>query len=465
MKTGVDLLNDPVKSLIPRLSLPVMTAGLLRTSYSFVDMIFASRLGGLQVASVAFVGPLFQVIQALGFGLITGGVGLIARSIGEGDKEQASDYAYQLRSIVLVIALFISILGIFFINDVLKALGIGGDLLQQTALYTGILIYSIPFAMIIQLYMTFYKSQGKMAIITKLAFLGVVGNALLNALFVLLLNVGVQGLAYATFLTQVIQSVYIVVDYHRSEHDFYLSLKLTDRVLNFRAWKAIFRTGVPLSLSHGSTQFGFLLINALIAPYGYQVVAAFAIGNQINSIFYSPATGIGQAMIPLIAQNWGKKAVHRIRETIRYGMLFALVFGLAGAVCILMLREPLGMFLSKGDISILAHVKIYSGLMAWALIAWSIFQSLSGIFNGFQRTELTLGINLLRLWGLRIPGILLFRFFLPSLEAYGVWYTMFASNMIAVLGAVLLYLYCIPPYLRKKEVCSTSGNVLQENEI
>ena len=60
-----DLDHEPIGQLVVKMTLPVMLAGLLTTSYGFVDMIFASRLGGVQVASIAFVTPLFVMLTSL----------------------------------------------------------------------------------------------------------------------------------------------------------------------------------------------------------------------------------------------------------------------------------------------------------------------------------------------------------------------------------------------------------------
>lgn len=457
-KIKKNLLTDPVKPLLFKLALPVMISGLLRTSYSFVDMIFASRIGGLQVASVAFVAPLFIMIQALGVGLSNGGVSIIAKTLGEDNREKASSYASQLRYIILIFASLMMMIGIFFATAILRILGVTGDMLEQSSIYTQIRFFSIPLTLIIQLYMTLYKSQGKMAVTMYMAFLGVVVNTGLNALFVIVLDRGIGGLAYATLLTMIIQAVLIIIDYHRNAHDFDLTWISGKKIFDFQAWKDLFRVGMPLAFSQGSTSFGFLLVNSFIAPYGYQVVAAFAIGNQVNSLFFAPTAGVGQALTPLIAQNWGRKAMDRIKTAINTGMVFAVVFGFFGAVAIQIIIRPLGSFLAKGDEIIISHVLNYIRMMGWTLIAWSIFQSLSGIFNGFQKTKVTMGVNLLRLWGVRIPGLLAFRFLFLSFAEYGVWYTMFFSNVITALAALALFFVYIPKIIssgmEKREVYS-----------
>ncbi|MDC7219922.1 MAG: MATE family efflux transporter [Spirochaetales bacterium] len=446
-KSQADLLNEPVQRLIYKQTIPVMLAGLLSTSYMFIDMFFASRLGGVQVASIAFVTPIFVMLQALATGLSRGGVSIIAKLIGQDKKDEACAYATQLRLIVLYLALFFSVTGIFVTPFLLTLLGIDGELHAQALIYTQILFFSVPFSLANRLYMALFKSQGKMNITSRITLLGVVGNTLLNTLALFVFKLGIDGLAYASVLTRIIQALVVVTLFHKSHQDFEIKWSSSSEFSKRKIWIRLFKVGLPLSFSQASLHFGNLLINMIIVPYGYQVVAAFAIGNRINSLMFFPSKEIGQALVPLIAQNWGKRAMARVREAIRRGIVFSVVFGVLAAFVLQAIKFPLGRFLTKGDALTYRHVLNYVGIAGWTVIAWAIFHTLQAIFNSFQRTSFTLISNMVRLWGIRIPGILLFRYFLPSLEEYGVWYTMFISNSLTLVFAVVYFAIKVPPLL------------------
>lgn len=446
MAKNVDLLNDPIKKLIVKLALPLMAAALLRTSFNFVDMIFASRLGGIQVASVAFVGPIFKLVSALGMGLSAGGVGIIAKFIGEKNLKNASNYASQLRFITILSSITLCIFGFMVTDLILPLLGLTSKILVQSAIYTKIRIFSIPFVLIFQLYMSFYKSQGKMNITLKMAFIGLIGNTILNTIFIYVFKMGISGLAYATLITQVIQAFIIVIWYHLEQHDFSLQINIFKDKFDFSAWKRILKVCMPLSLSQSSTDVGFLLINSIIIYYGYEVVAAFAIGNQINSIFFGTTTAIGQVLTPLIAQNWGHKNTKRIRKGIKIGLLYSIIFGVFGAISLFFLRKPLSGFFAKDDIKIYQNAVNYMSFCSWSLIGWAIFKCFDGIFNGFQRTKSTMLINMIRLWGIRIPMLLVFKYVI-IVGAWGVWATMFVSNMATGVFAIIIYYRFVPKIL------------------
>lgn len=446
---SANLLNDPINSLLFKLSTPIMLAAVLRTSYDLNDIIFASRLGGLQVASVAFVGPLFLTLQAIGLGLSLGGVSIIAQNIGKGEREKASEYARELRLLTLLLGIIITLVGIFLSDGILNALGVSGDFFNQSAIYTKIRFLSIIFSLVFQLYMSFYNSQGKMKMSLYMTLVGLILNAILNALFIFKFDLGIAGLAYATLLTQIIQTIIITVIYHKEDHNFDLSFKIFTKKPNFSKWKKLLIVGLPLSFSLSGSQVGHLLINTFIVSFGYEVVAAFAIGNQINTMFWDPSTAIGQSIIPLLAQNWGNKALDRMKLIIKNGMIYTIIFSIIGAILIQIILRPAAGFLAKGDSLITEHVVNYIRLCGWAIIPYGMFQTLSGIFNSFQKTKSTMIITLIRLWGIRLPGILLLKTFMPWIEEYAIWITIPLSNVFTAIAAAILYYSYVPKKIFK----------------
>ena len=271
-----------------------------------------------------------------------------------------------------------------------------------------------------------------------------------------MLNLGIDGLAYATLVTKIIEGLFIVWLYHRKTHDFAIGWRIKSAFDARAIIVHLLKVGTPLSFSQASTHFGFLLINVLIAPFGYEVVAAFAIGNRINSLMFSPTRVIGQGVVPLIAQNWGAGAMGRVRKSINVGLQYSLICGVLGSGFIYFVKHPLGGFLTNGDDTILYHTLNYVGLVGWTVIPWSVFQMLQSIFESFQKTTFTVWINLFRLWGVRIPGVLLASYYLPSLAEYGVWYTMFLFKHFDV--DLCPYLFCNPyPKFIKWERCSSPG--------
>jgi putative MATE family efflux protein len=452
IKSNLDLHNEPVKDLIFKMTVPVILAGFVTTSYGFIDMIFASRLGSVEVASIAFVTPLFVMLQAFAIGIIRGGISIIATLLGKNKPDEASAYATQLRRLIISVSVMFAVPGFVFLPMILAAVGITDELYTQSLIYSQILFISIPVTLMFHLYTSFFKSQGKMKIISSISIFAVVCNALLNALFIYGFHFEIDGLAYATLVTSFIQLMIVVFLYRRETHDFKIGWLSSDQFSNLSIYKKLLTVGLPLSFSQASTHFGFLVLNIFIVQYGHQAVAAFAIGNRIHSLFFFPAKEIGGGLIPLLAQNWGRGSINRVRETIKLGLLFSLAFGVASAIIIQMIKSPIAHFLTQDDPATYENVMNYVGLVGWTVIAWSIFHTFQAIFESFQKTMFSFVITIVRLWGLRIPGVLLFYYFIPSLAEYGIWYTMFFSNTITLVFAIGYFIVVVPPMLKKHEL-------------
>jgi len=118
-----------------------------------------------------------------------------------------------------------------------------------------------------------------------------------------------------------------------------------------------------------------------------------------------------------------------------------------GYLFIYFAKWPIGTFLTQGDETILTHVINYVSLVGWTVIAWSVFSMLQSIFESFQKTSFTFWINVFRLWGVRIPGVLMCTYFFSGLQEYGVWYTMFFSNIITLIFALAFFAIKIPHIL------------------
>ncbi len=451
MTISYNLHTDPIKSLILKMTIPGMIAGLVMTSYSLLDMIFASQLGSVQVASVAFVAPLFIMLQAFGAGIIKGGVSIIATLLGEKKQEEASAYASQLRTQILAISVGFCTAGITLLPFILSSVGLSDELYTQSLLYSKVLFMALPMMLLYQLYESFFRSQGKMTIISKMSVFGVVCNASLNAVFIFWLKFDIEGLAYATLLSAVLQVLVAVTIYHSGTQEFDLSWKSPIGFSKLLIWRRLFVVGLPLSFSQASTQFGFTVLNIFVVQFGHEAVAAFAIGNAINSLLFTPAKELGAGLVPLMAQNWGRGAYSRVRDTIWLGLIYTVIFGVLAGIAIQLVKYPIAKFLTEGDTVTYQHIINYVGLVGWTVIAWTIFHTLQAIFNSFQKTIFTMFIDVIRLWGLRIPGVILFSSFLPSVGEYGIWNTMFISNVVTAIIAVAYFIKVIPPMLDRSD--------------
>lgn len=444
---NLDLLNDPIKGLIHKMSAPLMLSGFVSSSYGFIDMIFASRLGSVEVAAIAFITPLFVLLQAFTTGITRGGVSIIAKLIGNDQRAEASAYASQLRWLMLLLSAFVTLSFVFLLPLLLRFSNVPEALSQQSQLYASVMFLSMPFVLFSRLYNSFFRTQGKVKVLYRIAIFSIFTNAIFNYLFLTFTSLNIQGLAFANVISGMLSLTILLYIYTRSEQSFDLSWRKDENFSTLALWKKLLKVGLPLSISQASSHFGFLLLNILIVQFGHHAVAAFAIGNRINSLMFASCKQIGSAMVPLLAQNLGKGAIERVKEGIHFSLLYSLIIGVIAALILYFIKYPIALYLTKDDTITYNHIINYVGLVGWTVIAWVILHTFQATFTAFQKTVFSMTIDIVRLWGIRIPGVLLFLYLIPTVAEYGIWYTMFISNIVALIFAIVYFIKLIPPLL------------------
>jgi putative MATE family efflux protein len=443
----LDLINDPIKGLIHNMSAPLMLSGFVSSSYGITDMLFASRLGSVEVAAIAFITPLFVLLQAFTTGITRGGVSIIASLLGKNHRAEASAYACQLRWLMLLLSIVITLSFVVLLPLLLRLSNVPEVLSQQSQTYASVMFLSMPFVLFSRLYDGFFRTQGKVKVLSRIAIFSIVTNAVLNYLFLTFTSLEVQGLAFANVISSILSLAIQLFIFTRSAQSFDLTWRKDIDFPTLVLWIKLFKVGIPLSVSQASSHFGFLLLNILIVQFGHHAVAAFAIGNRINSLMFSPCKQMGSAMVPLLAQNIGKGSIDRVREAIHFSLLYSLIIGVIAALILFVMKYPIACYLDNGDDITYNHIINYVGLVGWTVIAWALLQNTQATFNAFQKTVFSMKIEMVRLWGIRIPGVLLFLYMVPTVAEYGIWYTMFISNIIALVIAIMYFIKWIPPLL------------------
>ena len=212
-------------SKLLKFTFPTIIMMIFTSIYGVVDGIFVSNYAGkVPFTAINLVMPVFLIVGGFGFMLGTGGSALVAKMLGEGDKEKANRTFSMLIYVSLVLAAVLSFLGFIFIRPLAIMLGAKGEILENAVIYGKILLPSM-FAFILQ-----NEFQAFMIVAEKpqLGLLVTVGagctNIALDALFVAFLDWGLHGAAFATAFSQLVGGTIPLIFFLRSKN---APLKLT----------------------------------------------------------------------------------------------------------------------------------------------------------------------------------------------------------------------------------------------
>ncbi len=430
------ILEGKMWRVILTLAAPLMANNLIQTLYNLGDTYWVSKLGSVELAAMGLVFPFIYLIISLGMGMNVAGTALISQYIGSENKEEAGKIAGQLFSFSLILSVVLGVAGYFMTPYLIRMIGGKGELLKASTDYLSIMFWDMPIMYLFFVYNAIKQGQGDTLTPTILNVCGVVFNIILDPIFIFRFGLGIKGAAYATILSRAIFALYAIYSLFADKAGVHItrsSLKLNKALL-----AKIIKVGLPASLGQSASALGFIILNGFVISYGEATLAAFTIGNRINSLVLMPASGIGSSIATIIGQNLGANNIPRAKEAFKTSIIMSTVVMSAGTVLLYSAaRLTVGVFAT--DPLVLSEGIQYTHLISLGLPLMGIFQILVGTFQGSGHTIYAMAMDIGRLWCFRIPMILLFKRF-ASWGSSSVWYAMVLSNLFVCMLGFAIYL-------------------------
>lgn len=433
------ILHGNMRKVLLVLAVPIMFNNLIQTLYNLADMYWVSKIGSIQVAATGFVWPVLFFMISLGMGMTIAGTSLISQYIGFNEKKEASLIASQLFSFCIILGIVLSIIGYILTPYIIKFMGADSNLFSVSSTYLKIMFFDIPCLFILLVFASIRQAQGDTLSPMILNVVCVISNIVLDPLFIFKFNMGIKGAAIATVLSKLIFTPYVIYILIWKREGIHLSVKYLK--LKKQIIKKILKVGLPTSIGQSGAALGFIILNAFIVLYGNHTLAAFNIGNKINSIVMMPAMGIGSALAAIIGQNLGAGQVSRAKYAFKTAITISLIFlCIGGTLLFLFAGNVIKIFVTSAkDIEVISQGKYYLKIMSAGLPLMGIFQVLMGTFEGSGHTLYSMFMDMARLWLIRLPMIVCFQKF-TNLGSCTIWYSMVSSNAIICSIGIMIYL-------------------------
>lgn len=430
------ILKGSMIKVILSLSLPIMAGNLIQTFYNLTDTFFVSKLGTSQMAAMQITFPLIFLMLSLGAGLSIGGIALISQYIGADKKRDARKIAGQLITASILASFIVSILGYLFAEKILMLMNAEGDLLKYSTQFIKIMFLGAPTMFITFAFNGIKQGEGDTLTPMAVSAGSVLLNIALDPLFIFTFDLGIQGAAIATVLSRALFNIVALYILFSKKHNT-LKIKAKDLKINKLYLDQIVHVGLPAAIGQGTTALGFAVLNGFVIAYGEAVVTAFAIGNRLSSLIFMPAMGIGGALATIIGQNMGAGNIKRANQAfVTSGILAASIMALSGLIMFFFTESLVGIFTE--DAYIISEGSYYLKMILLTVPLFGFFNCLTGLFQGSGHTVSAMAINMGRLWLLRIPMVLMLRFFNINDPKF-VWYAMIISNIIIVAVGMIMY--------------------------
>ncbi|KPG70070.1 MATE family efflux transporter [Enterococcus sp. RIT-PI-f] len=401
-----------------KMAFPAMIENVLETAVGFIDALMIAQIGIIAVAGVGVANALINVYLAVFIALGVGTSSLIARHIGAGTNDKASQVAQQSLLLTLAVGVLFGLCSVFFATPLLRMMGAD----------TATLAAAKPFfqlvggAALLIGTMTSFGSMLRATGDTKTPmYVGLITNVLNIVVDFLLIfgwgpfpALGVVGTAIGTIVARLIGSLLLYRKVQQSTIAF--SFK---EILRISDYAPLIHLTIPAALERLAMRLGQVLYFGLIVAIGTKTYAAHSIAGSIESFVYMPAYGIATATATMIGMSVGQKNDAETKKIIVAACKYAvLILSLLG-IC-LFVGAPLFAGWFTSDPSAIIQVVTALRIDAFNQPGLAISLILTAVLQGMGDTKTPLYSTLFGMWGIRVIGVLVLGLSL-QLGIAGVW--------------------------------------------
>ncbi|MGB6127399.1 MAG: MATE family efflux transporter [Psychrilyobacter sp.] len=408
-----NILEDDIYGLIKKIAIPASIGSLFTTLYNVVDTIFAGKVGtaGEGLAGVSITFPLFLLLLSISIGLGAGTTTLVGNAIGAKENKTAREITYNSFILATIMSILSVVILYPMIPGILRFLKVSEEVLPYSLSYIRVIYIGIFTFTISGVANSVLSAQGQTKPYRNILIIGFFLNIILDPLFLgknplyfielalkniflavtfgnmntgmyfsesleIFPNMGTAGIALATILIQLFQTIYIVIRLTQSPL-FHCQREKGEFKFDYNIIKELLEQGLPAMLNMITVTTGIFILNYFVSYIGgSNATAALGIGYRVEQIVMLPASGIYIAMMAIIAQNRGAEKYDRVYETFKKGFMLSVGLLTLGSTIVFFIKLSLiSLFTDNKDIIRLTieylNIEVFT-IPAYAVLSSSI---------------------------------------------------------------------------------------------
>ncbi|NLY97973.1 MAG: MATE family efflux transporter [Clostridiaceae bacterium] len=345
-----DMGSGPLFGKILLFALPIMALNLLQLLFNAADMIVVGQFAGKQpLAAVGATGALINLLVNIFMGLSVGTSVVVAQNFGAQDYKGIHDSVHTSIAISIIGGFFVMVIGLLFCEPLLEYMGTPDDIIHLSTLYMKIYFLGMPANMVYNFGAAILRASGDSK--RPMYYLSISGviNVILNLFFVLVLHMTVDGVAWATVISQYISVALILLSLMKNHS--HIQFIPTQLRIDRNKLIDIIRIGVPAGIQNILFSVSNILIQSAVNSFGSTMVAASTASSNIEGFIGTTSNAYYNAAITFAGQNMGAKKYKRIDSIAKICTL--LVFAtwiVVGGATLLFGRSLLSIYVNEADV-------------------------------------------------------------------------------------------------------------------
>jgi len=374
--------DDRIGHLMVKLSLPALTGILVMTLYNVVDTIFVGHYVGPDgIAGLTIVFPAQMMMMAIGGMMGMGGASLISRSIGAGKNDRAEHALGNALTAAVALSVGVMVVGLSNTDALLRLMGASESVLPYARDYMTFILVSVPFKTISMAMNSLIRAEGNARVSMIGMIIGAVLNIILDAVFIVLLGMGIRGAALGTLIASVVTSLYFISYYLYGKS--FLKMHAKNLIIDWGILRSILAIGISVFANLSASSLTIVFINRALATFGGDVaISAYGLVNRLMMFAFMPAMVIGMGLQPILGYNYGAKRYDRALKAIRLAIISATAISVTVFFAVYFVPEVfIRVFTTDGEVVAMGgyaarHIFFVKYLIGFIMVGSTVFQAM-----------------------------------------------------------------------------------------
>lgn len=415
------------KTKLLKYTLPTMAMMFVSSAYTIVDGLFVSNLvGKTALASMSLIFPFVMILSSLGIMMGAGGGAVVGQLLGAGDRKGANRAFSLIAWATFITGAICAVFGFIFMDDVVVLLGASEEMAPLASMYGRIVFLSMPMFMLTYVFEMFCSVAGKPGFGFLSALTAGVVNIGLDALFMGVFGLGIEGAAVATCLAEYSSAILMIVLFARGKAG---ALRLVRPCWDYRILSRSITNGVSEMVTTAAVSVVAVAYNLqLMSLFGPDGVAAYAVIEYASMLIGAAFGGLAEGMAPLMSYQHGAGNNREKRSLFANGATLTLLVGVVACAAVQMLVRPLAFVFTgydEGLMTLTVHAfRIYS--IAFLLMGVAYFGS--SMFTSVENGKISALIAFVEMFVFELGCVML----LPMIfGADGIWWSIVVAEVAA----------------------------------
>lgn len=382
------LLSGNIKKQLLFLAIPLLFGNILQQLYNTADSLIVGHfLGTDAFASVGISGSIMNLFIFILNGFCIGISVILGQLYGVGDETHFRKELFVSLSFGTALTLAISGFSMFLLPTILLFIQTPQELISYSTSYLSVILLGLPFTYFYNLFSSVLRSIGDTKSGLYFLLIAIIGNVILDYVFIAWLHTGTAGAAAATIIAQCISALCCFF-YLKKKYPT-LICRREDIGLHRDLLSQTFQYGIASAMQASSLYIGKILVQGAVNTLGTAGIAAYTATMRIEGFANSFGDSGGSAISVFIAQNKGAGNHERVKQGLKHGLILNITLGLLMAGIMILFAEPgIRLFIGDADSVSIQYGIDYLRLVSIFYVCCFIGSALVGYFRGIGKVHI-----------------------------------------------------------------------------